>query len=156
MEKQAGVALRPIGVVRNGLDAKPRTGWEEVVSEIHLNPLLAAGLEGLDEFSHIYVLFWMDRVGEAERGVLRVHPVGREDLPEVGVFATHSKWRPNPIGLSVVELVRVEGSRLKVKGLDALDGTPVLDMKSYSPQLDAGGPCRVPAWVEELRRTTGA
>lgn len=148
------MVLQPVGVVHNGIEARPEAGWGDVVSEIQVDPLLAAGLEGLSEFSHICVLFWMNRVTEAERAVLRVRPAGKQHLPEVGVFATHSKWRPNPIGVSVVELVRVEGYRLTVRGLDALDGTPVLDIKSYAPQLDAVEPCRVPAWVEELRRAT--
>ncbi|MGE5189114.1 MAG: tRNA (N6-threonylcarbamoyladenosine(37)-N6)-methyltransferase TrmO, partial [Gemmatimonadota bacterium] len=81
----------------------------------------------------IVVLCWMDR---ADRGRLKVHPRGREERPERGVFATRSPHRPNPISLNTVELLEIRGTVLRVRGMDAIDGTPVLDIKPHAPDLD--------------------
>ena len=145
------ITLRPIGWVRNGWkEWGPR--WRQVVSEIVLDPEHAERLDGIDGFSHIQVLFYMERVSPKERRMERFHPMDREDLPVVGAFATRSQRRPNPIGLTAVRLLGREGNILRVKGLDALDGTPVLDIKPYSPRHDLIPEARVPAWVEELER----
>lgn len=138
--------LKPIGVVRSEVEERGRRDWRGVDSEIVVTPALAEALDGLEEFSHIVVLFWMHRAPPGARSVTRVHPQMRQDLPELGVFATRSPHRPNPLGLAVVELVERRGQVLKVRGLDAIDGTPVLDLKPYLPS-DLVPQARMPEWV---------
>ncbi|MHB0868304.1 MAG: tRNA (N6-threonylcarbamoyladenosine(37)-N6)-methyltransferase TrmO [Chloroflexota bacterium] len=143
------MTLHPIGVIRNGCREKPEQ-WEEVESEIVVDEQLAEALEGIEEFSHIHVLFWLDRA-EADRGShLKVHPQRREDLPEVGLFATRSMFRPNPIGITVVRLLERKGNLLRVLGLDALDGTPLLDLKPYLTRGDCWPEATGPAWLRRL------
>jgi tRNA-Thr(GGU) m(6)t(6)A37 methyltransferase TsaA len=96
----------------------------EVISE------LAAGLEGIETQDYLWVLYWMHTLSPEDRKPLTVHPRGDRSQPKRGVFALHSPCRPNPIGMTRVRLIRREENRLLVEGLDALDGSPVLDMKS--------------------------
>lgn len=128
-----GLRLRPIGRVES-LDGDPPhpTYWREVQATLELVPALASGLDGIEAFSHAFVLYWLD---EADQVVLHHIPPGDEIT--LGVFASRCPLRPNAIGLSVVEILGRDGTRLKVRGLDARDGTPILDIKPYSPRLDA-------------------
>lgn len=133
--------LQPIGVVRNTMIALERTiRWEDTISTVVIRDELAAALDGLEDYSHIWVLFAFqrERLGDgADRGPqLRVRPMGRTDLPAVGVLATRSPQRPTPIGLTAVRLLGRDGTMLQVQGLDAADGTPVLDLKPYIPARD--------------------
>ena len=124
------ITLRPVGVVRSPVSEVAHVDWAEVVSEIHLDDLLTPGLLGLDAGGKITVVFYLDRaVFDSARDMVR-HPRDRADLPLRGVFATRSQYRPNPIGVTDVELIGVKGNVLTVRGLDALDGTPVLDIKA--------------------------
>ncbi len=137
------VTLKPIGIVET--EASP----EEVrdkgrVSRIVLRKGLKAALDGIEEFSHLYVLFWMHEV-PGEDKPLKVHPRGRQDMPQVGVLATRSRRRPYSIGLTLVELLKVDGRVLNVRGLDAFDGTPVLDIKPFDG-WDGLANVRVPFW----------
>lgn len=141
--------MEPIGRVRNAVKRPMREGWEEVASEIILNSDLEGATEGLEQFSHIIVLFWMHEVPLGGVMATRVHPKGRRDLPLVGLFATRSPRRPNSIGLSVVRLLECQGNTLKVKGLDAIDGTPVVDIKPYLPRDLVIGSMS-PEWVAKL------
>ena len=143
MDMEGGFEVRPIGVVRNGITE--RTIWEEVESDIFLDEKYTQALEGLDDFSHIIVVFWIHEARAWEPGLVR--PMGREDLPEMGTFATRSPTRPNPVGVTAAELLGRQGTRLKVLGLDALDGTPVLDIKPYIPYGDRVDNPRIPEWV---------
>jgi L-fuculose-phosphate aldolase len=136
MERE--VRLVPIGVVRSAiqsLEEAPKQGalsWTE--AEIVVKPEFAEALCGLSERSgKIIVLCWMH---EADRERRKVHPRGREDRPERGVFSTRSPHRPNPISLHTVDLLEVRGNVLRVRGMDAIDGTPVVDIKPHSPELD--------------------
>lgn len=113
--------LRSVGVVRNKGGSTQRIEIYEPFSE---------GLDGVEEMESLWVLYWMHRLSEADRKILRVHPRGDPANPMRGVFATHSPARPNPIGLTRVHVVHREGNTLIVEGLDALDGSPVLDLKS--------------------------
>lgn len=144
------IRLKPIGTVRNQEQEIGGRDWSKVVSEIVLDQTLAPGLDGLSEFSHIIVLFWMHRVSDQSRTILKVHPQGRAELPLVGVFTTRSPSRPNPVGIAVVRLLDCRGNTLKVEGLDALDGTPVIDIKPFMPPRDLVGEVRVPDWVARL------
>ncbi len=138
--------LRPIGVVRNGV-ARPRPGgWETVESRLVIAPEHAAGLRGIEGFSHIVVLTWLHLALEAREAVA-IHPGGDARLPLTGVFALRVAGRPNPIGVSVVPLLRVDGSELLVRGLDAVDGTPLLDLKPYLPPYDSVPGALLPGWA---------
>ena len=144
------LTLVPIGIVRNGVTGSRDEEWGRVVSEIQLKPDLAGGLVGLEQFSHVMVLFFMHEARfDAVTQVTR-RPRDRTDMPLVGVFAQRARHRPNAIAVTTVELKRVEGSSLYVRGLDAIDGTPVLDIKPHVPAFDAPGHPRVPDWMGRL------
>ncbi len=142
------MTLRPIGVVRNGLTEppSPRSAWRTVVSDIEIDDCLADALDGIEEFSHVIVLWWMHRLGVTEMP-LRVHPGRRSEAPLKGIFAVRTPDRPNRIGLAVVRLVERHGGVLRVDGLDALDGSPVLDIKPYIVASDAVSDARTPSWL---------
>lgn len=142
--------LRPIGIVRNEVKEQMRGGWQEVVSEITIEEDLTECLEGLEEFSHIIVVYWMHRVALGGRPPGKVHPKGRADLPLVGIFATRAPYRPNPLGVSVARLKERNGNVLKVVGLDAINDSPVIDIKPYIPPLDSPPDAQVPDWVKKL------
>jgi tRNA-Thr(GGU) m(6)t(6)A37 methyltransferase TsaA len=101
----------------------------DLISKIVIDGKYVEGLVGIEDWSHLYVIYWMDRISEEKKTMLC--PSSEPKMPIVGIFATRAPVRPNPIGLTLVELVRREGNVLVVKGLDALDGTPVLDIKPY-------------------------
>jgi tRNA-Thr(GGU) m(6)t(6)A37 methyltransferase TsaA len=143
------VTLRPIGTVHSPV-REGREGWEQVTSEIELLPEHAERLDGIEDYSHIQVIFYLDRVTRRERGMKKFHPRDREDLPLMGALATRSQRRPNPIGLTTAKLLGRKRNILRVKGLDALDGTPVLDIKPYSPHHDIHPEATVPDWVRKL------
>jgi len=142
------VTFEPIGVVKNEFEQKPQRSWENALSQIIIDEKWTPALQGLEEFSHVIVLFWLNR---ARREVsLHVHPQGYQDIPAVGLFATRTPVRPNPIGLRVVELVSREANVLSVRGLDAFNGSPVLDIKPYLPRGDSIARTRIPAWLKRL------
>lgn len=130
--------VRPIGVVRSALkdpaDAPKQGALTDQEAEIVVDPAYLPAMDGLDrKRGKIIVICWMDR---ADRVRLKVHPRGQEELPERGVFSTRSPHRPNPISLHTVALLSIEGNVLRVRGMDAIDGTPVVDIKNHSPELD--------------------
>ena len=129
------IELVPIGYVKSPYtDRKdaPRQGrLSDTVSEIIVNDRFIPGLDDVEKKSHLIVLLWFDR---ADRQVLRATPPGTS--AEHGVFATRSPDRPNPVAFSVVDLIEREGNVLRVRGLDALDGTPVIDIKPWFPDID--------------------
>ena len=143
-------AMEWIGVVQNQVKEPTDEGWGDVVSEIVLDERLANGLDGIEQFSHLLILFWMHRAAEAEPVRMRRRPQGRQDMPEVGIFAQRARHRPNPIGVTAVTLLRRDTNRLVVRGLDAINGTPVLDVKPYVPQYDSVTSPTVPGWVDQL------
>lgn len=145
------IILKPIGTVHNQVKEPKRDGWEAVTSEITIDAGWREHLEGLEEFSHIVVLFWMHQSTVGSRPPSKVHPRGRADLPLVGLFATRAPHRPNPIGVSVVRLIERRNNVLTVIGLDAIDGTPVIDIKPYMPATDNPSEVRMPDWVDKLR-----
>lgn len=142
--------IEPIGVVRNGVADVRDEEWGRVVSEIQLRPELAEGLLGLEQFSHVVVLFVMHQARFDAVTHLTRRPRDRTDMPLVGAFAQRARHRPNPIGVTTAELKRVEGSSLFVRGLDAIDGTPVLDVKPHVPAFDAPAHPRLPEWMARL------
>ncbi|SRR5579884_3373329 len=141
------LCVDPIGWVRNAV-ADPNHGdWSAVRSRVVLRPELRWALHGLEGFSHLIVVCWLDRVSDDERRLTRVHPAGDPALPERGVLALRTHHRPNPIGVSVVALEGIEGAVLRVRGLDAADRTPVLDIKPYVPHYDSIPDARMPDWA---------
>ena len=126
----AAMGLAPIGVVSSPLTdpaAAPKQGSEGAPDAwLVLEPGVAAGLDGMRPGDEIIVLTWLHR---ARRDVLRVHPRDDPSNPERGVFTTRSADRPNPIGLHRVEIAAIDGARVRVRGLEAIDGTPVVDLK---------------------------
>ncbi|MBI4194401.1 MAG: tRNA (N6-threonylcarbamoyladenosine(37)-N6)-methyltransferase TrmO [Betaproteobacteria bacterium] len=144
------MTCKSIGTVRCPVTQMSAGNWAKVESRIELDPALAPGLRGLEEFSHVLVVFYLDRIAafDAAKQLLR-QPRGMEDLKPVGVFAQRTKFRPNPIGVTAVQLVSVAGNVLTVRGLDALDGTPVLDVKPYIAAFDRMD-ATMPAWVEHM------
>jgi len=145
------IVLKPIGQVHNRFNARPIDDWDEARSEIVVDDEFTEHLEGLEEFSHIVVLFWMHRCPPGEPPPAKVHPRGRGDLPLVGLFASRAPHRPNSIGMTVARLEERRGNVLRVVGLDAVDGTPVIDIKPYMPLRESSGSVRLPAWVAKLR-----
>jgi tRNA-Thr(GGU) m(6)t(6)A37 methyltransferase TsaA len=150
MGKGKAIRIEPIGVVRNDFEEEIPEGYENLHSEIVLGEEFSEALHRIEENSHIVVLFWMDRVEEKRRKKMKIHPKGRKDLPLMGVLATRTPHRPNPIGVRAVKLVGKEKNVLKVEGLDALNGSPVLDIKPYSIKHDFVEDVKVPWWAKHL------
>ena len=144
-----GMNLRVIGIVRNEIKQPVRQDWGKVVSDIVVDGSLTEALDGLEEFSHIIIIYWMHRVASTSQPPTKVHPRGRQELPLVGLFASRAPHRPNPVGIATVRLLQHQGNILKVEGLDAIDGTPVLDIKPHIPGYDSVADAKVPPWVTE-------
>lgn len=144
--------LKSIGTVKSPVSEGIDQDWGTVISEIHVEESLADGLQGLETFSDILVVFFMHQSTFTAGSDLIRRPQGREDMPCLGIFAQRAKHRPNPIGITAVKLLAVSGNVLKVKGLDAIDGTPVLDIKPYFPQFDCRSDAEVPEWVNRLMK----
>jgi len=161
-ESMDEVKLKPIGEVHTRAtpdEIRSRKGKRE--AEVEVYERFEDALDGLEGFSHIFVIGYFHQLRREQVGPLRVKPRGLlkqglslEELPTRGVFALDSPTRPNPIGLSLVRLVRVEGRTLHVAGLDLFDGTPVLDIKPYQPQYRAED-YSLPEWYIQLREKTG-
>lgn len=135
------VVLRAIGFVRNEVVKPKPHGWENVESAIEFLPEYSGQLQGIEAYSHVLVVFYMDvAAGALEKPETLTLASGRE----YGILATRSQLRPNHLGVSVVAMLGREGATLRVRGLDAIDGTPVLDIKPYLPEYDAVAGARIP------------
>lgn len=139
------INLKAIGIVRNKIKEPTHEHSEDVVSEITIDSGLAEALDDLEQFSHIIVLYWIHR--SHHPSPVKVHPRGDSERALMGVFATRSSSRPNPIGKATVKLLERKGNTLKVQGLDAIDGSPVLDIKPYIPGYDSVDNARAPSWM---------
>jgi tRNA-Thr(GGU) m(6)t(6)A37 methyltransferase TsaA len=145
------IRFKPIGRVRCDFSEQEiKTKRSSIVSEVIIDPPYEEALDGVESYSHLFVIFYLHKVPLKETSALRVHPRGRADLEKVGVFATRSRNRPNRVGLAVVELLERQGNSLKVRGLDALDGSPVLDIKPYD-FIDVKKGVHVPRWWHKIR-----
>lgn len=164
--------LRPVGVVRSALttpflgtgDAdlelqarleKIREQHREIkglVSELVIDTGLQDILEGIEDFSHIVVVYWPHLIPAGRRALLQVHPMGRKDLPVRGIFATRSPARPNPVLISTVRLLGRDGNVLKVQALEAVDGSPILDVKPYTEIYQTVVNPQFPAWLRQIHR----
>lgn len=142
------IHLEPIGYVVNNIDSPMDYGWSNIESRIVLEEHLAPALSGLSDFSHLLIVFWMHEARPPT--ALQRRPQNRNDMPTVSLFSQRSKHRPNPIGITAVSLVKISGHEIVVLGLDAINGTPVLDIKPYYPQYDSRTEAKVPEWVDRL------
>lgn len=145
------IQLQPVAVVRSTRAAVADDHWGEVVSTILLDERFGEeALQGIEAFSHLDIIYQFDRVSDDKICTGARHPRGNPDWPVTGIFAQRAKDRPNKIGLCTVELLKHEGRVLTVRGLDAVDGTPVLDIKPVMREFLPRTEVRQPAWVSEL------
>jgi tRNA (adenine37-N6)-methyltransferase len=144
--------ITPVGRVASPRVALGDDYWGEIEATVVLDPerFTEDAVRGLEEFSHVEVVFLFDRVDPGDVTTGTRHPRGNPAWPEVGIFAQRASVRPNRIGVSVCNLVRVDGLRLTVRALDAVDGTPVLDLKPYLAEFAPRGAIAQPAWSREL------
>ncbi len=153
--------LKPIGIIRVDLsDEDVKNSWEGVEGIIEIYPEYVEGLEGIEGFSHLIVLAYLHKTTPEQRKVLKIKHrrlarfgIDISDIPEVGVFASDSPHRPNPIALTIVELIKRVDNKLYVKNLDLFNGTPVLDIKPYTSDRMISN-YRVPWWYKVLEQRT--
>jgi tRNA-Thr(GGU) m(6)t(6)A37 methyltransferase TsaA len=166
------LTLRPVGIVRSDIKtpmlAASDDGIElcqrmaaireyhrrikDVICDLVVAPWLIEALEGIEDFSHVMVLYWPHLVPEERRSLRQVHPMGRKDLPKRGIFATCSPARPNPVLVSVVPLLKREGNVLQVRGLEAVDGSPIIDIKPFVQGYHGAENPTVADWMKTIQR----
>lgn len=148
VNQQPPMILKAIGVVKSSFKQRTsaRLDLKKIIAEIEIDSRLNQALDGLEGFSHIIVLYWMHKA-DPDRNQLKVHPMGRTDVAVQGLFAVRTPNRPNPIGKTTVRLLERRGNVLKVQGLDAIDGSPVIDIKPYIPGYDSVSDPEVPDWI---------
>ncbi|MDD9302026.1 MAG: tRNA (N6-threonylcarbamoyladenosine(37)-N6)-methyltransferase TrmO [Desulfobacter sp.] len=164
--------LEPVGIVKNPIKTpslsaeknnlelktpmdqikKAQRKIEETQSEIHIFEKWEPLLKGIDSFSHVLILYWPHLIDPEKRRLQQVHPMGRKDLPIQGIFATCSPARPNPVLVSAVPLVRTEKNKLIVKGFEAVDQSPVIDIKPYQIHYMKKENLKFPEWMEQINR----
>ncbi|MCM3736685.1 tRNA (N6-threonylcarbamoyladenosine(37)-N6)-methyltransferase TrmO [Bacillus cytotoxicus] len=146
-------SLQPIAFVHNERINVEDDFWGEIESVIEMTDLYTEeSLQGIEQFSHIEVIFYFNRVKEDNIQYTARHPRNNEEYPKVGIFAQRGKNRPNRLGATIVKVVRREGKRLFVKGLDAIDGTPILDMKPVMKEFLPNEDVKQPDWATELMK----
>lgn len=146
------IELRPVGWVRGGRVPDEDDDWGAVRARIELDTawLGPDALAGLDAFSHAEIVFLFDRIGDADVTTGARHPRGNPHWPKVGIFAQRGRNRPNRLGVSVCRVIGVDGATLHVEGLDAIDGTPVLDIKPVMTGFQPREDIREPEWAAEI------
>jgi tRNA-Thr(GGU) m(6)t(6)A37 methyltransferase TsaA len=141
------INIRPIGFVKNS-EKEPRFGsFANEISEIIIDEKFTDALNGIEDYSHVIIVFWMDKVKDH---VITHQPQGNPEVPIIGIFACRCPPRPNPIAITTVKLIEHKRNKIKVKGLDILDGTPVIDIKPYWPIYDEVKDGTIPDWVNKL------
>ena len=168
------IAVKPVGFVRTTLKepmpvprdsgaltegymkelGEYRRRVKELESELVIFPEWQDTLEGIEDFSHIMIFYWAHLIPEERRGTLQVHPMGRKDMPQKGIFATCSPVRPNPILLSPIRLVSRKDNVLIVRELEALDGSPIIDIKPYIKDRYCIKEAITPLWMKRLMDET--
>lgn len=145
--------VKPIGIAKNDRAEMEDDHWEGIETRIILDDAFPTdSLDGIEEFSHLEVLFHFHKVDEEKIIAGARHPRNDEKLPKVGIFAQRGKNRPNRIGLTTVKLLKREGRILVVAGMDCIDGTPVIDIKPVMKEFLPKGQVRQPAWVDEIMK----
>jgi tRNA-Thr(GGU) m(6)t(6)A37 methyltransferase TsaA len=123
-----------------------------LVSELVINPELDGILDGLEDFSHALVLYWPHLLAPHGRSLTKVHPMGQKEFPLVGIFSTCSPARPNPILLTVVRIVEKKGNKLTVQGLEAVDGSPIIDIKPYTATYCSAEDVKLSDWMNQIQK----
>lgn len=150
-EIQMTFTLRPIAIVRNQRKEIEDDHWGAVLSTIELaEEIDESSLTGIDTFSHLEVIFYFDKVLDHKIQYEARHPRNNKEFPKVGIFAQRGKNRPNKLGVTIVELVELDHRKLIVKGLDAIDGTPIIDIKPVMKEFLPIGEVRQPEWSVSL------
>lgn len=145
--------LRPIGIVESERSEPIDDDWDQIEATVQLTPAFEPdALAGLDEFSHVEIVFLFHLVSEDAINCSSRHPRGRKDWPKVGIFAQRGKDQPNRIGITTCRLIGVDGTSIRVSGLDAIDGAPVLDIKPCMREFLPRSEVRQPAWASELMK----
>lgn len=147
-DEDGTITMKPLGLAKNNINQPMTSGWESVVTEIVIDENYAKGLDGIEDYSHVVIVYWFSKEKECH---IKHHPQGREDVPFVGIFACRCPQRPNPIAISTVELIERKDNVIKVRGLDVLNDTPILDIKPYTPQYDFMKQHKIPNWVNKLK-----
>ncbi len=141
------IKLKTIGFVKN--QEKDHFGdWDKIVTDLVINEEYKDALQGLEDYSHLIVIYWMHDVKTCDIRHVPQGKVGK--VPEVGIFACRCPQRPNPIGISTAKILGIKNNIITVKGLDAIRDTQILDIKPYTPQYDSIANARVPDWVNKL------
>ncbi|MDY6836030.1 MAG: tRNA (N6-threonylcarbamoyladenosine(37)-N6)-methyltransferase TrmO [Chloroflexota bacterium] len=168
-ETLSEITLRPIGVIKSTIKEPGGFGqsinlsaWQarvermkeqrKAISEIVIDNDLVGLLDGIEDFSQLLVLYWAHQVPAESRSISKVHPMGRADFPLVGVLATRSPARPNPVLATTVRLLERKGNVLRVEGLDALDDSPLIDIKPDTPEYHVDDKVKMPDWMMEIRQ----
>ncbi len=144
------IIIQPVGYVSSPVTSKVDQNWGKIKSEVVLERTFSGAFLGLEGFSHSIIVTYLHKAKYQKEKHLRRRPRNLETMPLVGIFSQRVKDRPNPIGITAVEIVKVKGDVLEVKGLDAINGTPVIDVKPYYPQYDKVDDSKVPEWVNIL------
>ena len=146
------IEIEPVGYVRGGRAEAIDDDWGKVNARIELDAsrFRAESLAGLSDFSHLVVVYHFHLADPSKVELEARHPRNNPEWPKVGIFAQRGKNRPNRLGVSTCAIVGVEGTNVLVQGLDAVDGTPVLDLKPYFREFEPRNVVREPAWVAEL------
>jgi tRNA-Thr(GGU) m(6)t(6)A37 methyltransferase TsaA len=146
--------MKPIGAVASTRKEAVDDNWGSVEAYIQLDSTQfgAEALAGLEDFSHVEVVFYMDQVDIRKIETSARHPRNNVDWPKVGIFAQRGKNRPNQIGTTICRIIKIDGLNLWLEGLDAIDGTPVLDIKPWVIEFGPRGPIRQPLWMSELMK----
>ena len=147
VKKLPEIRYKAIGTVHNKIKEREHRNTRDIISEIVLDPKLTEGLDDIEGFSHLIIIYFMHK--SRRPFPLKVHPRYRTEPTPVGVFASRSPDRPNPLGKTIVKLLERRKNVLKVQGLDAMDGTPVIDIKPYIPEIDSVKGARVPPWMKK-------
>ena len=146
------IILNPVAIVKNSRQDQSDDFWGSIISEIELiEDIPADTFNGIESFSHLEIIFHLDKTDKANM-VYHCHPRGNKDWPDTGIFAQRKKDRPNGIGLTIVELIKREGNKIWVRYLDAIDGTPVLDIKPVFKEFLPAAEIKQPQWSKELMK----
>jgi tRNA-Thr(GGU) m(6)t(6)A37 methyltransferase TsaA len=148
------IAMVPVGVVRSTRKKPEDDRWdaEQASVELDAREFGDEALEGISEFSHVEIVFYMNQVDTAKVERSSRHPRNNPEWPKVGIFAQRGKNRPNQIGTTICRVLSVAGRVLVLEGLDAVDGTPVLDIKPWVEEFAPRGRTFQPKWISELMR----
>jgi len=147
------IELTPIGFVKNQRAEIIDDNWGDVISEIELSEtIVEEAFEGIDDFSHLEIIFYMDKVKDEKAVAQYRHPRNNKELPKLGTYAQRNKNRPNKLGLTTVKLVGRKGKSIFVKYLDAIDGTPILDIKPVMVEFEPKEEIKQPSWTTVIMK----